>query len=155
MCETSPDQESTEASVDVARHRILVVEDSALVLMMIKDMFGKLDWKMVGPATRLAAALALARREPMDAALLDINLDGEMSWDVAVVLKERGIPFMFSTGYDVSNVIPEHLAGAPIIGKPFHIDELERCLREMISARGGVAESPASNLGTAGSIPPA
>lgn len=113
--------------------RILIVEDSFLVVISIEGFFNELGWTIVGPASRKDAALKLARSETFDAALLDVNLNGEMSWDVAAVLQERGIPFVFSTGYDGSNILPDFLAGSVVLGKPFREDELARKLRECIA----------------------
>ena len=115
-----------------AKKRILVVEDSALVLMMIEDVIVDLDWDIVGPAMRLSEAVTLARKSDFDAALLDINLDGEMSWDVGAILQERGIPFAFTTGYDGSTVIPERFARQPIINKPFSGSDIGRALQKLI-----------------------
>ena len=112
--------------------RLLVVEDSFLVLLSVEGMCEDLGWHVVGPATRLDEALALATTETFDAALLDINLDGEMSWAVADVLKQRGIPFAFSSGYDQSTMLPESLAGSEIIAKPYRIGELANRLRAMM-----------------------
>lgn len=112
--------------------RLLVVEDSFLVLLSVEGMCEDLGWHVVGPATRLDEALALATTETFDAALLDINLDGEMSWAVADVLKQRGIPFAFSSGYDQSNMLPDSLAGSEIIAKPYRIGELANRLRAMM-----------------------
>lgn len=99
--------------------RILVVEDSGLVVMLIENILADLDWKMVGPASSVTEALALARDEEIDAALLDVNLRGEMSWPIAAILKERGVPFMFSTGYDGATVLPEEFAHERVVNKPF------------------------------------
>jgi chemotaxis family two-component system sensor kinase Cph1 len=111
--------------------RILVVEDSALVVMLIEDVFEDLGWELVGPASRLGIACEMAAHETYDAALLDINLDGEMSWDVAAIVEARGIPFAFSTGYDGAAVLPKRFRNAAIISKPFQIDDLTSLLREM------------------------
>ena len=119
--------------------RILVVEDSFLLVVSLEGMFDDLGWEIIGPATRKAEALALAASEAFDAALLDVNLDGEMSWDVAAVLKQRGIPFVFSTGYDVANILPRSLAGSLVIGKPFRNDEVERRIRQVIEAARSAA----------------
>jgi CheY-like chemotaxis protein len=78
-------------------------------------------------------ALALARTETFDAVLLDVNLDGEMSWEVADVLVERAIPFAFSTGYAKENLLPRRLANTPVLVKPFLIEEVEQLLRQMIA----------------------
>lgn len=112
--------------------RILLVEDSSLVVMTIETMIEDLGWKLVGPATRLAQALSLADSEEVDAALLDVNLDGEMSWEVARVLKRKGVPFLFTTGYDKSTVLPDDLAGAQFVNKPFTSKEIERQLRALM-----------------------
>jgi len=113
--------------------RILVVEDSFLLVMTLETVFDDLGWKLIGPATRKSEALALAQTETFDAALLDVNLDGEMSWEIAAYLKERRIPFVFSTGYDVTNILPDFLVGSAVIGKPYRSDELERRLRQAIA----------------------
>ena len=112
--------------------RILIVEDSFLVVMSVEGFFSELGWNIVGPASRKEAGLVLARSETFDAALLDVNLNGELSWDIAAVLQERGIPFIFSTGYDGSNILPDFLAGSVVLGKPFREDELASKLRECI-----------------------
>ena len=114
--------------------RILIVEDSFLVVMSIEGFFNELGWTIVGPASRKDAALTLARSGTFDAAVLDVNLNGEMSWEIAAVLRERGIPFVFSTGYDGSNILPDFLAGSIVLDKPFHEEELARSIRECISA---------------------
>ena len=112
--------------------RILVVEDSFLITLTLEEIFSDLGWKLVGPATRLEDALLLARTEKFDAALLDVNLNGLMSWPVAAVLKERDIPFAFSTGYDIATVLPLNLAGTHVISKPFQSTDVERLLRKII-----------------------
>jgi CheY-like chemotaxis protein len=125
-------------------YRILVAEDSFLLTTLLQDVFDELGWEMVGPATRLAGALQLAQHESIDAALLDINLDGTMSWDAATVLQARGIPFAFGTGYDVGINLPPNLAGSRVIGKPYRLDELRVVLHEIIVAHSGASGVRAS-----------
>jgi CheY-like chemotaxis protein len=124
--------------------RILVVEDSFLLVAAIQAVIDDLGWVTVGPATRRSEALALARSELIDAALLDVNLDGEMSWDVAAALRMRGIPFVFGTGYDASSILPDDLVGSTVLTKPYRSRDLENRLREAIAARGGcsIATNP-------------
>ena len=74
--------------------------------------------------------MLLAQTEEMDAALLDVNLDGEMSWEVAAILKKRGNPFAFSTGYDEADLLPENLVGTRIVTKPYQMYEVEQSLRQ-------------------------
>jgi CheY-like chemotaxis protein len=115
--------------------RILLVEDSFLLVLTLQSMLDELGWIVVGPATRRGEALEMAKSHVFDAALLDVNLDGEMSWDVASLLKERDIPFVFSTGYDVSNVLPDAFAGSVVIAKPYQSRDVEQRLREVIAAK--------------------
>jgi light-regulated signal transduction histidine kinase (bacteriophytochrome) len=121
--------------------RVLVVEDAFLLVTLLQDMFDTLGWKMIGPATRLVDALQLARHETFDAALLDINLDGTMSWEVATVLKERGIPFVFGTGYSVSAVLPHDLTASPVIGKPYQLSELKQVIQRAIAGNSPTPDS--------------
>jgi CheY-like chemotaxis protein len=114
------------------RSRVLLVEDSYLLLVTLEEMFVDFGWDVVGPATRLPDALRLARTKEIDAAFLDVNLDGEMSWEVALALKARGIPFAFSSGYDGASILPPLLADAQILRKPFPPDDIERCIRKML-----------------------
>lgn len=121
----------------VDAYRVLIVEDSFLVVMTLEDLFDRLGWRMIGPAARVDEALELARTEQFDAALLDVNLADEMSWPVAAVLKERGIPFAFSTGYNVETLLPASLHGTEIVTKPYQPNDVERCIRKIISDHRG------------------
>ena len=111
---------------------VLVVEDSSLVILLYEQMIEEMGWTMVGPATRVSEALALAQREEFDVALLDVNLDGEMSWGVADLLAARGIPYIFTTGYDGATVLPPHMTQAPVVGKPAAPDVLKARLRALV-----------------------
>ena len=79
--------------------RVLVVEDEMMISMLLEDMLGELGYETVGPASRLESALDMARDADVQAAILDVNLHGRPTWPVAEILRERGIPFMFATGY--------------------------------------------------------
>lgn len=120
-------------TLPAVRPRMLVVEDSALVIMSLEECFDELGWDMVGPATTVADALVLALEDGIDAALLDINLNNEMSWPVASILAERGIPFVFATGYDARMVLPEALQNIPVISKPYNLKDVELRLRSVLS----------------------
>lgn len=116
--------------------RVLVVEDSALVVMEIEQAITDRGWHVVGPAVRLPEALVMARDEAFNAALLDVNLHGEMSWDVAAILEARGIPFIFTTGYDSATVLPERFAGHQVVNKPFSADDIGLALQAMMTSKG-------------------
>ena len=128
----APAPASSPARRPTLGHRILVVEDSALVVLVIEDILRKLGLTIVGPGSRLAEALKLAREETIHAALLDVNLNGEMSWEVAAVLRDRGIPFLFTTGYDAGTMLPTAFADEPVLNKPFKSDDLANALMAML-----------------------
>ncbi|HEX6011198.1 MAG TPA: response regulator [Geminicoccaceae bacterium] len=79
--------------------RVLVVEDELIVAFLLEDMLAGLGCAVVGPAARVDQALALLDAEAIDAALLDVNLNGHKSYPVADALAARGVPFVFSTAY--------------------------------------------------------
>ena len=99
---------------------ILVVEDDYL---LAEDIRGELEHQgagVLGPAPRVAAALALLSTGPKpDHAILDINLAGELVYPVADVLLRRGVPFVFLTGYDRS-VLPTDYSHIVCCEKPFN-----------------------------------
>ena len=86
-------------NADAQKRRVLVIEDEALVAMLIEDMIHDSGGEMVGSACRLSDALALAQETQADVALLDINLGGALAYPVADVLRQRGVPIVFTSGY--------------------------------------------------------
>jgi CheY-like chemotaxis protein len=87
----------TEASPPA--RRVLVVEDEPLISMLLVEMLAELGCAVVGPAFSIAEARRLAAIAKVDAALLDIKVRDEFSGEVADILADRGIPFLFVTGY--------------------------------------------------------
>lgn len=120
----------------MAEYRALVVEDSVLVAGYLEEVLSGLDVAVVGPVGNLDEALALAETETYDFAILDINLHGKFAFPVADVLRARGIPHFFSSGYVADNVLPERLAGTPIIAKPYDFVELTRLIAWCCSEAG-------------------
>jgi CheY-like chemotaxis protein len=113
--------------------RVLVVEDEALVRMMIERVLRSLGCKVVATAALLDDALTKAAALQVDVAMLDINLAGKTSYPVARVLRDRCIPFLIATGYGETQLPPD-LQGAAILAKPFKIRSLEGALyRAMVN----------------------
>ena len=79
--------------------RILVVEDEMMVLMLIEDMLSDLGCEAVTTAATVPQALTLIGAQVFDAAMLDMNLNGDKTTSVADALSARDVPFFFSTGY--------------------------------------------------------
>ena len=82
-----------------AGRRVLVVEDDFLVSLTTVDFLESIGCEVVGPAARIAVAVRLAQSESVDAAVLDINIAGDMVWPVAEVLRRRGVPFIFLSAH--------------------------------------------------------
>lgn len=106
--------------------RILVVEDEALIAVMVEDMLTDMGSSVVGPAATIEAALKLAGAEMIDAAVLDVNVRGERIDPVADALFARGIPMLFATGYGEVKLASG--ATATVIDKPYTQDKLARGL---------------------------
>jgi DNA-binding response OmpR family regulator len=105
-------------STAATERRILVVEDEALVAMLVEDALLDAGFTVVGPARTVAQALEMLKADPPDAAVLDLNLAGENSLSVAEALSARGIPFLVATGYGVAG-LPQHLRHIPVLPKPY------------------------------------
>ena len=99
--------------------RILVVEDMLLLAEVLRDQLEDCGSTVVGPVSRLSEAMALAREERLDGAILDVNLGGQLSFPVANILRERDVPYVFLTGYDDAHLFPDEYRAAPRLGKPY------------------------------------
>jgi DNA-binding response OmpR family regulator len=115
--------------------RVLVVEDEALVAMLLEDALLDADYAVMGPAATVDEALALLDcGEAPDAAVLDLNLADELVTPVADALAARGVPFVFATGYDrerLAAVLPRRHHGAPVLLKPFGPAELSTLVLQL------------------------
>lgn len=110
--------------------RVLIVEDEVIVAMTLEDMLGDLGCSVVGPATSLDEALLLVATADFDMALLDVNLDGRRSDEVADLLRQRGVPFAFITGYGNGAFEPSG-GSPPVLSKPCTADSLAVLLRQV------------------------
>lgn len=118
---------------ELAGKRVLVVEDEMLVAMLVEDMLADAGCVVVGPFARLSAALEAARVEAVDVALLDVDVAGEMVFPVAHALEERGIPFLFVTGYGQA-VLPPDRPHWTACTKPFQPEHLTERLAQVMDA---------------------
>lgn len=112
--------------------RVLVVEDEALVAMMIEDVLQDLGCIIIGPASRLETAFRLANDEAPDIALLDVSVTGGKIFPVADMLLERGVPFALASGYG-NWALPENLRNQPRLTKPFTPAQLKEQIRHLCS----------------------
>ncbi len=118
-------------SAGLSGRRILVVEDEALVAMLVEDALTDAGCEVVGPVATVADALALLETEGAPAAaVLDLNLAGETSLPVADALAKCGVPFVVATGYGAAGLPPEH-KNAPVLAKPYDPAELTAVLARL------------------------
>jgi PAS domain S-box-containing protein len=116
-------------------NRILLVEDEALVAMMMRDSLVELGFSVIGPFDRADEALTCAANEPLDAAILDVNLGGDLVYPVAERLARRDIPFVFVTGYDAENIDTRY-AHVPVLQKPIEREVLQGLFVSSVNEAG-------------------
>jgi DNA-binding response OmpR family regulator len=114
------------------RCRILVVEDEAMISILVEDMVLDFGSEVVGPAAKIDEALRLASQANLDAAILDVNVGGAAVFPVADILRSRGVPVIFATGYGTSG-LPARFENDPKLPKPFSYEELAKALRTVLT----------------------
>jgi CheY-like chemotaxis protein len=125
---------STANSVSDGGKRILVVDDEAMIRMLLVDMLSELGYTIAGEAARVEEAMEAAMTADFDVAILDVNLQGQTVGPVAEALAERGCPFVFATGYN-EHGLPEGFRDRPMLRKPFQMDGLSRMLETALAEK--------------------
>jgi PAS domain S-box-containing protein len=143
-------EHAAPAPKPVSGNRILLVEDEPLVAMMMRDSLVELGFCVVGPFDRAADALACAADEALDAAILDVNLGGDLVYPVAERLARRDVPFVFVTGYDAENIDPR-FADVPVLQKPIEREVLQGLFVSAVNSAG----KPAWHVSVGGRAPQA
>lgn len=116
-----------------AQTRVLVVEDEYLIRMLLEDMLADLGYAVAAAVGTITEARELAAHGDFSAAILDVNLDGQEIFPVADILKKRGLPFVFVTGYGERS-LPEPYRDRPALQKPFQAEQLEAALSGLLAA---------------------
>ena len=117
-----------------AKRQILVIEDEALVAMLVEDALLDCGFDVIGPARSVAEALELLEAEQPAAAVLDLNLGGENSLAVADALSARGIPFLVATGYGSAG-LPQTHRHVPVLPKPYDPADLTTLVERLCDGR--------------------
>lgn len=103
--------------------RVLIVEDEGLVALMLEDLLEELGCVVAASVARLEAAWSAIEAARFELAVLDVNVAGETSFNLARELVQRGVPFVFSTGYGAAG-LPADLQNQRVLTKPFDRDAL-------------------------------
>lgn len=112
--------------------RVLVVEDELLIALALETTLTTAGYSVAGPCSDVDTALRSLRGPAVDAALLDIDLDGQKVFPVADALADSGVPFAFLTGYGKA-AVPERHAGRRQVNKPYMPRDLLKALEDIIA----------------------
>jgi CheY-like chemotaxis protein len=126
-----PNTVSMEEPTAVAGLRVLLVEDSALVALGVREALEEKGVIVVGPFVDVRSAQNAVERLDFDVALLDVDLNGEPVWPVADLLADARLPFLFLTAYESHKVAPDRFSGRPTVAKPHPPDEIVAALSRL------------------------
>jgi CheY-like chemotaxis protein len=121
---------NTHQGRSLAGARVLIVEDAVLLALELELGLTDAGAQVIGPAYELDEALALLG-EPMDAAVLDANLNGLSIRPVAEALAARGVPFIFATGYGEVGGAPAEF-DVPVIRKPYDVTQVAAAVADLL-----------------------
>ena len=116
--------------------RVLILEDEFIVAMYLEDLLVELGHQVVQSFARMDEAFGFASHSEFDFGVLDINLGGEKTFPVAEILRRRGIPFVFATGYGAAG-LSDDFHGQPTLQKPYDQASLARVIAEARDRVGG------------------
>jgi DNA-binding response OmpR family regulator len=109
---------------------VFVVEDEAMIRLMVMDMLEELGCRVAAEAGDVEEAAKLARSADFDLAILDVNVKGKLITPVAELIRARGRPIIFATGYG-SDGLPTSFQDFPALQKPFQLETLAALINEV------------------------
>ena len=130
---------STRSAINMtagsASLRTIVVEDEPLVRLMTEDVLTKIGCAVTATASSLGEALAHIAAKDFDLAVLDINLAGTEVYPAAELLRTKGTPIIFVTGYGRRGV-QSRWEAFPILQKPFSSIDLQAAISRIQNDAG-------------------
>jgi DNA-binding response OmpR family regulator len=111
--------------------RILIVEDEWLLASELARRLTRAGYDILGPAPSIEDAYALLGESRPDAAILDVQLDGDVTFSIAGLLDQANVPLMFLSGHPTSD-FPDELAGRIVLPKPADWEKVLQKLRKML-----------------------
>lgn len=116
--------------------KVLVVEDEAIIAMLLEDMLSELGHDMVASVANIDDARAETANHQIDLAILDVNLGQQSSYPLTTDLNAKGIPFILSTGY---GRLGAEWGNGVVLQKPFEVKALSAAIAKSLSGRAGQA----------------
>ena len=135
----------SSSPITVAGNRVMIVEDEALVAMALRESLDELGFSVLGPFSRISEAMVALRNNRIDAAVLDVNLGGELIYPLADVLAADHVPFVFITGYGAEEIEPRY-ARVPVLQKPIEVDALKSVFVRSAAIPGAAVANPARRM---------
>lgn len=134
----------------LAGRRVLLVEDDSLVAAFAEGILLDAGCDVI-LAMGVDEALVLVAADKIELAILDVNLGSRRSYPIADALRERGVPFIFATGYGRDG-LDEAYREAPVVQKPYRTLELLGCAEAALAAphQNRVGEARSSELNCIG-----
>jgi CheY-like chemotaxis protein len=124
--------------VDFAGKSVLLVEDEYLIALDAQLILQELGVETVEVAATWDRAVEQAKNGHFDIALLDVNINGQLSFPIARTVVERGIPVVFASGYDLRDRVLAECDGI-CVTKPYTSERLKEALSAALAkaADGG------------------
>lgn len=113
---------------------VLLVEDEFLIALDAEQILRDLGAKQVEIASNFDRAHERAETGAFDLVVLDVNLNGQLSFPIASKLRSRGVPLVFATGYQLAHQPPAGFEDMICVGKPYTPDGLKQALVRALSA---------------------
>ncbi len=110
----------------------LIVEDEALIALLIEDALVEMGMPVQSVANRVSTALEAVRTTSPAGAILDVHLAGEQVYPLAAELSDRKVPFLFLTGYGDNRIDPG-FAGVRVLHKPFSVEEIQDAVHQLLA----------------------
>jgi CheY-like chemotaxis protein len=127
---------------------VVLLEDEYLIALDAEHNLETLGVKSVRVVNTLAGAAAIAESGDVDVAILDLNINGEMSFEVAGMFRKRGIPIVFASGYELRNRIDPDLEDTAVhLRKPYTTESLKGAL-EAALRKPALGPAPGAQIGT-------
>ncbi|MBI6708614.1 response regulator [Pseudomonas syringae] len=122
---------SSEPDDQTSLPKVLLVEDETMLAMLMEMLLEDLGFATAYHASTLNEGIEYARNGEYDLAILDINIIGGNSFPIAAAIADRGIPFMFCSGYGRLG-IPDMWLDRRCVAKPFSAEQLSEALSELL-----------------------